>query len=75
MEKTRFSQLTASELKLLNHCLSQFDDVLNTNIDDLKKEIQQQIAINEWNKTQFKTKKRIEELEKELIDLKKLLNN
>lgn len=81
MEKTRFYQLTQSELELLNNCLCQFDDVLNTNIDDLKNEIKQQIDIYEWRKKEFELKKiirntesKIEYLQKELDDYKKLLN-
>jgi hypothetical protein len=81
MEKTRFYQLTKSELELLNNCLCQFDDVLNTNIDDLKNEIKQQIDIYECRKKEFELKKiirntesKIEYLQKELDDYKKLLN-
>jgi hypothetical protein len=79
MNKTRFYQLTQSELKLLNDYLMKFENKLLPDMDGhnlglLIKEIKQQIAINEWNKSQFQTEKRIEELEKELTDLKKLLN-
>ena len=45
------------------------------NLMDLLAELVRQKNINDWNKKEFEIKKRIEELEKELNDLKKLINN
>jgi hypothetical protein len=77
MEKTRFYQLTQSELNILRNAIllsCNYFKENKKNLLELLDEIHHQININEWNKTQFETKKRIEELEKELTDLKKLLN-
>jgi hypothetical protein len=85
MEKTRFYQLTQSELILLVHAIKlSSENSLNNkeNLIELITEIEQQIYINDWSKKEIeikneieKTENQIQELKKKLEDYKKLLNN
>jgi peptide deformylase len=63
MEKTRFKELTQSELYLLETLVSASAEKMNKkfdeNINKLIKEIQQQIYINEWSKKEIEIKKTI----------------
>lgn len=77
MEKTRFSEFTASEINLMiaSFLVAKEKTKKDINLMDLLAELVRQKNINDWNKKEFEIKKRIEELEKELNDLKKLINN
>jgi hypothetical protein len=57
MEKTRFYQLTQSELHLLNDYLKRMRiNNYDENLRKLNGEIQQQIYLNEWSKKEIEIK-------------------
>ena len=70
IENTRFHELNETELSFLEHSMS-FNYINTAGFEKLKNEISRQIELNKWNKIQLETETKIQQLEKELSELKK----